>query len=281
MNSKPLKRIIVAYLGPRGTFSEQAAEKYFTSSKVYLHPYSSITEVFEAVSMGKTIFGVVPIENSLDGSVHLTLDLLLETDLMACGEVELRIVHNLISRPGTQLDDIGLIFSHPQALAQCRRFIEKNIPQAKLSQTRSTAEAVEMLKEIESAAAIGTDIAARENKMEILARQIEDDPQNFTRFFILAKKDAPVTGRDKTSLIFTTEHVPGALYRVLEVFALRNINLTKIESRPERGKPWKYIFYLDFQGHRKESKSRKTLGEMRKRCIFVKILGSYPIASQH
>ena len=281
MNSKPLRKIIVAYLGPRGTFSEQAAEKYFTSSNVDLRPYSSITEVFEAVSMGKTMLGVVPVENSLDGSVHLTLDLLLETDLMACGEVELRIVHNLIVRPGTQLDDVSLIFSHPQALAQCRRFIEKNIPKAKLRQARSTAEAVEMLKDIENAAAIGTNIAARENKMEILARQIEDDPQNFTRFFILAKKDAPITGRDKTSLIFTTEHVPGALYRVLEVFATRNINLTKIESRPERGKPWKYIFYLDFHGHRRESKSRKTLEEMRKRCIFVKILGSYPIAPQH
>ena len=280
MNAQIQRRTIVAYLGPRGTFCEQAAKKHFSSAKVTLVPYPSIANVFTAVKSEKADYGVVPVENSLDGSVHLTLDLLLGSDLMVCGEVEHRIVHNLIAKSGTRLDKLGVVMSHPQALAQCRLFLEKNLPKAELREVSSTAKAVELLKHMDNAGAIGTEIAAKNNRMEILARRIEDDPNNFTRFFILSNEDNPPTARDKTSLIFSAKDAPGSLYRILRIFAVRDINLTKIESRPERGKPWKYIFYLDFEGHRTEDKSRAALEDMEKRCIFVKVLGSYPRSSQ-
>jgi len=172
-----------------------------------------------------------------------------------------------------------VIMSHPQALAQCRLFLENNLPKAELRETNSTAKAVGLLKHMDKAGAIGTETAAKNNKMDILARQIEDDPNNFTRFFILSKEDKPAMGCDKTSLIFSVRDAPGSLYRILRIFAVRNINLTKIESRPERGQPWKYIFYLDFEGHRTEEKSRSALEEMEKRCLFIKVLGSYPRSS--
>lgn len=270
------KKSIVAYLGPKGTFCEQAAKKYFSLANVTLAPYPSIGTVFEVLEKGQTKYGVVPVENSLDGSVRVTLDLLLKTKMMVSGEVEHRIIHNLIVKTGTRLNDINVIISHPQALAQCRSYLEKKIPQAQLKEVNSTARAVELLNKIKNAGAIGAVTAAKKEKMVILARNIEDDPNNFTRFFILSKKDKPPTGNDKTSLIFSVKDTPGSLFGILKGFAENNINLTKIESRPERGKPWKYIFYLDFEGHRKEAKNHSVLNNMEKQCIFVKILGSYP-----
>ncbi len=268
----------VAYLGPEGTFCEQAAKKHFPQAT--LIPYPSVTDIFTAVENGEVSHGVVPVENSTEGSVHATLDCLLESDVVVCGEVELRVTHNLIARPGVRLGAIRLILSHPQALAQCRRFIEKTFPSVELKETSSTARAVELLNNMDdNAAAIGTEVAAERSGMVILARSIEDEPNNFTRFFVLCKRDAEPTGKDKTSLIFSAKHVPGSLYKVLEVFAIRDINLTKIESRPEKGKPWNYLFYLDFEGHRADAKSREALDEMRERCDFVKVLGSYPKAT--
>jgi chorismate mutase/prephenate dehydratase len=276
MNRQIRRKTTVAHLGPRGTFCEQAAKKKFPSAKYTLAPYPSISDVFKAVKSEEADYGVVPVENSLDGSVHLTLDLLLDSDLMVCRELEHRIIHNLISKPGTKLETIRIVMSHPQALAQCRLFLEKNLPRAELREVNSTAKAVELIKHTDNAGAIGTGAAAKNNRMEIMARGIEDDPHNFTRFFVLSKEDSPPTGRDKTSLIFSAKDVPGSLHKILSFFAIRDINLTKIESRPERGKPWKYIFYLDFEGHRTEDKGLAALEDMEKQCIFVKVLGSYP-----
>ena len=276
MTVKIQKKLIVAYLGPKGTFCEQAAKKYFSLDKVTLAPYPSIGAVFDVLEKGQTDYGIVPVENSLDGSVRLTLDLLLKTKRMVSGEVEYRIIHNLIVKSGTRLNEIKVIISHPQALAQCRLFLEKKLPQAQLKEVNSTARAVELLNQMNNAGAIGADIAAKNNKMLILAQNIEDNPNNFTRFFILSNRDKPPTGSDKTSLIFSVKDTPGSLYGILKVFADKNINLTKIESRPEREKPWKYIFYLDFEGHRNEAKNRSALDNMKKQCIFVKVLGSYP-----
>jgi chorismate mutase/prephenate dehydratase len=264
----------VAYLGPEGTFCEQAARKYF--SRAVFIPYPNITDVFVALEIGDTEYSVVPTENSTDGSIPLTLDSLLKSNVMICGEVELKVVHNLIAKPATKLHEIEVILSHPQALAQCRQFIKSTFPSAELRNVSSTAKAVELLKDIDNAAAIGTEAAANRMGMAVLKRQIEDESNNITRFFVLGKDDAKPSGRDKTSLVFSAKHVPGSLYRVLEVFAVRNINLTKIESRPDKKRPWNYVFYLDFDGHRTDAVVREALDSMRKRCISLKVLGSYP-----
>jgi len=279
--AEPVKDVLIAYLGPKGTFCEQAARKHFTNSVAKLLPCPTIAGVFTAVKEGKATYGVVPLENSLQGSERTTLDLLLQSNLRVRGEVDIRVVHNLIAKPGVKAEDIRVILSHPQALAQCRLFLERKFPRVDLKETSSTARAIELLRDLEGAGAIGTDVAAGHYGMEVLYRGIEDDPNNFTRFFILGREDAAPTGGDKTSLIFSVKDEPGALYRVLEAFAKRNINLAKVESRPERGKPWKYVFYLDFEGHRTEESSLEALKDMAARCIFVKTLGSYPRASNN
>ena len=278
MKSSTQNRTRAAYLGPKGTFCEQAAKKYFSSLKVSYLPVTSIAEVFRIVEKMKALYGVVPVENSLEGSVNETLDLLLESDLMVYGEVELKVEHCLIVKPNTKLEDLKLVLSKSQAIAQCRRFLENKLPKVEIKEVNSTAKAVEMLKNMEDAAAIGTENAAENCGMMILVKGIEDDVNNFTRFFILAQEDSQSTGRDKTSIIFSAKNIPGSLYNILGAFATREINLTKVESRPVRGKPWEYIFHLDFDGHRNDKKSREALKDIEKRCIFVKILGSYPKA---
>ena len=272
------KKMSVAYLGPEGTFCEQAATKFF--SKGEFIPYPNITDVFAAVESGDTEYGVVPAENSTDGSIAQTLDCLLESTIMICGEVELKITHNLIAKPNTSLSQIEVILSHPQALAQCRQFLQRVFPHVELREVSSTAKAVELIKNMDSAAAIGTQAAAKRSAMAILKRQIEDEMNNMTRFFVLCKNDAEPTARDKTSLVFSTKHMPGSLHSVLEVFAMRAINLTKIESRPEKKSPWSYVFYLDFEGHRTDAKVSAALESMKERCIYVKVLGSYSKASK-
>jgi len=266
----------VSYLGPEGTFCEQAARKHFLEA-IFV-PYSSINEVFSAVERGDTEYGVVPVENSTDGSITITLDCLLTSRVVICGEVELKITHNLISKPNTCKSEIELIISHPQALAQCREFIKRNFPEAELRESSSTAKAVELLKNFDNSAAIGTEAAAKRSRGVILRRNIEDEVNNVTRFFVIGKKEVGPSGKDKTSLVFSTKHIPGSLYRVLEVFAIRNINLTKIESRPEKRRRWSYVFYVDIEGHKIDPIVREALDSMKKRCIHVKVLGSYPKA---
>jgi chorismate mutase/prephenate dehydratase len=268
----------VAFQGEKGAFSESAIYTFFGQS-ADAKPCTNLSDVFESVENGKTRFGVVPIENSLEGSVNQTYDLFLEHDLKVCGEIVLRIVHCLIAHPETLLESVKTVYSHPQALAQCRRFLEGL--NCKLVSTFDTAGSVKMIKEegLTDAAAVASERAAQIYGMKIIAREIEDSPNNYTRFFVLSKHDSPYSGSDKTSIIFSGKNVPGALYRVLEEFAARNIDLTKIESRPTRQMPWEYNFYLDFKGHRMEERCKEALKSIQKKTLFVKILGSYKAAT--
>jgi len=273
------KQVKVAFQGEVGAYSESAIYEFFGPTAQPI-PCKRFSDVFKSVENDEVDFGIVPIENSIEGSVTQVYDLFLEYDLKVCGEVVLKIVHCLIANPGTKLDSIKVIFSHPQALGQCRNFLEKM--GCELISTYDTAGSVKMIKErnIVDAAAIASERAAKIYGMEILARNISDNPNNYTRFFILSKFDAPPTGNDKTSIIFSTRHVPGALYRALGEFALRGINLTKIESRPTRQRPWEYNFYLDFEGHRTEPRCAEALEGLKSNALFVKILGSYPKAPE-
>lgn len=273
----PKKPIKVAFQGEMGAYSESAIYEFFGQIAQPI-PCKRFSDVFRSVESGETNFGVVPIENSIEGSVTQVYDLFLEYDLKVCGEVVLKIVHCLITNPGVNLDSIKVIFSHPQALGQCRNFLERL--KCELISTYDTAGSVKMIKErsMTDAAAIASERAARIYDMEILIKDVADNPNNYTRFFVLSKSDSPLTGNDKTSIIFSTKHVPGALYKALGEFASRGINLTKIESRPTKQRPWEYNFYLDFEGHRSEARCAEALEGLRSNALFVKILGSYPKA---
>jgi len=269
-------KIRAAFLGPKGTFCEQAALTFFEGKDVSLINCKGINDIFELVEDGKVDYGVVPIENSTEGPVNIALDLLLESKIIISGEVEERITHNLIARSGIDFADVELVISHPQAIAQCRVFLDKYLPNVQIKEGSSTAAAVKVLENMDKAAAIASELAAKTYGMNILKERIEDNPNNFTRFLVLAKKDSNPTGNDRTSILFSVRHIPGALNKALEVFARRRINLTKIESRPTKDKPWEYIFFCDFEGHRTDKKLSDALKELGNSTIFIKILGSYP-----
>jgi len=268
----------VAFQGEIGAYSESVLYSFFGPS-AEVRPCKNLSDVFESVRKGETLYGVVPIENSIEGSVNQTYDLFLEYDLKVCGEIILKVVHCLISHPGTGLNSIKTVYSHPQALAQCRKFLEKL--DCRLISTFDTAGSVKMIKEegLKNAAAIASERAAQIYGMNVLVKEIGDTPNNYTRFFVLSKQDSPYSGKDKTSIIFSVKSIPGALYHVLEEFAIRNINLTKIESRPTKRTPWEYNFYLDFEGHRSEEKCREALKAIENKALFVKMLGSYKAAA--
>jgi chorismate mutase/prephenate dehydratase len=272
--SKPLK---VVFQGEIGAYSEMAVYKHF-GSNVQVVPCKRFSDVFKSVEAGKANYGVVPVENSIEGSVNQVYDLFLEYDLKVCGEVILKIDHCLLANFDATLDSIKVVYSHPQALAQCANFLEKL--GCELISTYDTAGSVKLIKEkgVTDAAAVASERAAKIYGMKILARNISDNPDNFTRFFVLSKGDTPPSGNDKTSIIFAVKHSPGALYKALEEFATREINLTKIESRPTKRRPWEYNFYLDFEGHRTEQKCAEALEKLKDKAVFVKILGSYPKA---
>ena len=267
----------VAFQGEIGAYSEEAAFRFFGFS-IQTKPCESLDEVFKSVEQGEVQYGIVPIENSLEGSISRVYDLLLDSTLRVCGEIELRIVHCLIGAQEARLDLIKKVYSHPQALGQCQAFL-KHLD-CELIPTYDTAGSVKMIKEkgITDGGAIASARAAEIYEMKIIAKEIEDNPNNFTRFFILAKQDSPPTENDKTSIVFSVRHKPGALYEFLKELANRNINLTKIESRPTRQKPWEYNFYLDFEGHREDEAPREVLENLKNFSIFVKVLGSYPKA---
>ncbi len=269
--------VTVAYLGPKGTFTEQAARSYFSEAKEFVE-CRDIPEVFNAVASYVAEFGVIPVENSIEGSVNIALDLLLESDLRVSGEIEQRIVHNLIAKEDVELSRIRGVISHPQALAQCRNFLKTNLPRAEIIEAGSTAAAVKIAKGAGDLAAIGSEFAAKVYGLKILAKGIEDNPNNFTRFLVLSHRRAERTGNDKTSIIFSTRHAPGMLHEALGVFAKRKINLTKIESRPTRKKLWEYVFYCDFEGHEKEKLIQDSLNDLKDKTILLKVLGSYPKA---
>ncbi len=269
----------VAFQGEPGAYSESAIYSFFGSQSQPV-PCRRFSDVFRSVENGETEFGVVPIENSIEGSVNQVYDLFLKYDHKVCGEIVLKIAHCLIANPGTSLDDIKVIYSHPQALDQCRGFLESL--NCELISTYDTAGSVKMIKEkqLMDAGAVAGERAAEIYGMNILAEDISDNPYNFTRFFVLSKTDAPSSGNDKTSVIFSTKHLPGALYQVLGEFAERGINLTKIESRPTKRRPWEYNFYLDFEGHRSEKRCAEAIEGLRNKAVFVKVLGSYPKAPE-
>ncbi|MFH1031181.1 MAG: prephenate dehydratase [Chloroflexota bacterium] len=275
--SKTVQGTVVAFQGEIGAYSEEAAFQFFGHS-IQVKPCETVDDVFKIVEEGKTQYGVVPIENSLEGSISRVYDLLLDSSLRVCGETEVRVVHCLIASPGATLDSIKKAYSHPQALGQCRAFL-KHLG-AELISTYDTAGSVKMIKEqkITDGAAIASARAAEIYGMQVLAREIEDNPNNFTRFFLLAKQDSPPTGKDKTSIVFSVKHRPGALYEFLKELADRKINLTKIESRPTRQKAWEYNFYLDFEGHREDEAAQKALTKVEEFTLFLKVLGSYPKA---
>jgi len=275
ITSKKVQGNRVAFQGELGAYSEEATSHFF-QPPLQLKPCESFDDVFTAVEKDEADFGTVPVENSLEGSVSRVYDLLLESSLMVCGEIELRVSHCLITHPETSLDSIKRVYSHPQALGQCRGFL-KYLDRA-LVPSYDTAGSVKMLKEqqIKDGAAIASARTAEIYGMKILNREIEDNPHNFTRFFILSKEDASPSGNDKTSIVFSVKDKPGTLYSSLKIFNDRNLNLSKIESRPTRQKPWQYNFYLDFKGHRQDKEAQKTLVELEKISLFVKILGSYP-----
>lgn len=267
----------VAFQGERGAYSENAVYQFFGST-AEAKPCRDFRDVFESVKKQEAQAGVVPVENSIEGSVNQNYDLFFTYDLKVCGEVIVKVAHCLIANPGTSLDAVKAVYSHPQALAQCRSFLERL--NCELIPTYDTAGSVKLIKEkkLTNAAAIASQKAAELYGMKILARDIADNPENYTRFFVLSKEDSPITGKDKTSIIFSAKHEPGSLYHALGEFAKRNINLTKIESRPTKKTPWEYNFYLDFEGHRTEPRCAEALKTLEKYAIFVRILGSYPKA---
>jgi len=267
-------QLTVAYLGPPATHTHLACLEHFGSCIQPL-PQESIQDVFEAVEKAKASYGMVPIENSTEGIVNRTLDVLIESEVKICGEVLIRISHDLLSRSG-RAGDIEKIYSHPQALEQCRKWLRKTYPQVPLVETVSTAKAAQFAAEDPKAAGIANPFAARIYGLKVIESQIEDYLNNYTRFLILSRENTKRTGRDKTSLLLSIHHTPGSLYQVLKPFSERGINLTKIESRPVKGRPWEYVFFLDFEGHATDARIIETMAELKKNVLFLKVLGSYP-----
>ena len=275
--SKNIQGMEVAFQGEPGAYSQEAAMGFFGPS-VETGPFDTLEEVFAAVQEGTLPYGIIPVENSQVGSISRSYDLLLDSDVMVRGETQIKVSHCLIANKGATLESVKKVYSHPQALGQCQGFLKRMgyevIP------SYDTAGSVKLIKEqkIQDGAAIASATAAQIYDMKILANEIEDNPNNTTRFFILSGKDSPPTGNDKTSVVFLLQHKPGTLYEVIRIFADRNINLTKIESRPTRQKPWEYNFYLDFEGHRKDANVQDALEALKEHSTFLKVLGSYPRA---
>ncbi len=268
---EPLK---IACLGPLATFTHLAAVKHFGTSAQYL-PEESIKGVFEAVLRDWAHFGVVPVENSIEGVVSYTLDMFMDYDLYISGEIMLEITHNLLSLTGER-SKIKRIYSHPQATAQCRRWLEKNMPGIEIIEATSTAKAAELASKDPEGAAIAGDIAAQYYNLEFVERHIEDFKDNFTRFLVISKTMVPRTGKDKTSIMLSLKDRPGALHDLLTPFKEAKINLTKIESRPSKTKAWQYIFFIDLEGHIEDQKVKRALEKVKEICIDFKFLGSYP-----
>ena len=270
---QPLK---VSYLGPSATFTHLAAKRQFGSSADYM-PESTIKEVFDSVSRDKARYGVVPIENSNEGIVNYTLDMFVDSDLKIAVEIMLPISHNLLSKTGKKAD-IKKIYSHSQARAQCRGWLESNFPGIPVIEELSTAAAAKRVSKDTSAAAVASELAASEYNLQFVEKGIEDNKTNFTRFLVIAKESLGKTGRDKTSIMFSVKDKPGALYLILRPFARHRINLTKIESRPSKRKAWEYFFFVDLEGHIDDKGVRKAINSVKKECLFFKVLGSYPSA---
>ena len=264
-----------AFLGETGTFSHKACTQYF-GTEVTAVPTSSFRHIFDAVRNGEVDFGVVPLENSLTGSIHENYDLLLEYDFRIIGEITLRIMHHLIARPEAKIETIKRVFSHPQVFQQCRQFLEQH-PGWELVSARDTATAVRRIKEggLPTDAAIAGKEAARIHGMAVIQEAIETNPRNYTRFVVISTGQLENGPRRKTSLVYSTGNQPGALYETLRIFAEKGINLVKLESRPIPGKPWEYMFYVDLEADIESPSFKSVLDELEKRTDYLRILGSY------
>ena len=264
----------VAFQGERGAFSEDAVIKFF--GDVELVPRRSLGDVFEAVARGKADFGVVPVENSQAGSINETYDLLLRHDLNICGEIALEVNHCLMAPAGETIASIKTVYSHPQALAQCEQFLRRL--RAEIVPTYDTAGSAKMIREkgLLNCAAVASKRVAEIYQMQVLAEEIQTIRDNYTKFFVISKEKAKRADKNKTSLVFGMRNSAGALYDCLGAFATRGINLTKLESRPSKNRPWEYVFYVDFEGHVDDQLCSQALLDMLKTTSFLKILGSYP-----
>jgi len=265
----------VAFQGEPGAYSEEAIIQHFGAAAEPL-PRPILRDVFDAVEGGEAETGLIPVENTIEGSIVRSYDLLNERSLKARGEVILRVIHCLIANPGVSLPDVVKVHSHPQALGQCRAFIEAHgLESVAAADTAGSAKLLKTLG-IMDAAAIASSRAAEVYEMTIIERGIETHKENFTRFIVIGGEDHQPTSDDKTSLVFVTDHKPGTLHRALGSFAKRQIDLMKIESRPQMGKPWEYLFFVDVVGHREDPDMREALDELRESTRMVKVLGSYP-----
>ncbi|HZO81076.1 MAG TPA: prephenate dehydratase [Candidatus Binataceae bacterium] len=264
----------VAYLGPEYTYSHEAARMRFGASAEFL-AQPSIAAVFAALDAGRADFGVVPVENSTEGSVTLTLDLLIDTPLVIIGEILLPIRHALMSREG-EAGALRRILSHQQSLAQCRNYLAANFPHCELEAVASNTVAAQRAAGEPGAAAIASEAAAAAYGLRVIARNIQDSAQNATRFLVMGRKPVARSGADRTTALFAVRDKVGALHEALSIFARNRINISKIESRPLRSRPWEYLFFVDLGGHRDDPRLRRALGELGRKALFLKVLGSYP-----
>jgi chorismate mutase/prephenate dehydratase len=268
----------IAYLGPEATFTHLAARQLFGAAPEYV-PAATVAEVFHEVESGRAALGVVPVENSTEGMVAHTLDLLADSTLAICAEISLPVHHCLLARPGTPLARVRRVVAHPQALAQCRQWLVSHLPGVATEAEASNARAAERARRTGGVAAIAAEAAADTYGLSVLARAVQDDPGNLTRFLVLAERDAPQpSGDDKTSILFSVRDEVGILARMLRPFAAHGVDLIKIESRPLRGRPWEYVFYLDLKGHRRDPRVEQALAEVERGALRLKVLGSYPAA---
>lgn len=270
------KELSVAFLGPLGTFSEEAANKQFGGLSKPVQ-CASIDEVFQTVESGAVDYGVVPVENSTEGGIGRTLDLLLQTSLHICGEIELPVHHNLLCKSEGK-GSIKKLYSHAQSLAQCHEWLNRNLPGVERQAVASNSEAARLASVEAGAAAIASRRAGELFGLNLLADNIEDDPRNTTRFLVLSNHDVAPSGKDKTSLAMAARNVPGAVVALLEPLARHGVSMTKFESRPAHTGLWEYVFFVDIEGHRLDERVAQALNELEERAAFLKVLGSYPVA---
>lgn len=268
---KPLK---TAFLGPETTFSHQAAVRHFGRSAIF-SSCSNIESVFSKVEQGNCDYGVVPVENSIEGVINLTLDRFADSPLLICDEIQLEIVLCLLSQTEDR-KKIKRLVSHPQPLAQCRSWLNRHLPGVEQVPTSSTAQAAELAQKNKDSAAIAGSLAAEVYQLKILERGIQDQSENFTRFLVIGKEKAKRAKRNKTSIVLSIKDEAGSLLKTLQLFARHKINLTKVQSRPLRNRPWEYLFYIDFIGHIEDQNVARVIQTLRKRCLFLRVLGSFP-----
>lgn len=267
---KPLK---IAYLGPEATFTHLAAIKRFGSQLEYL-ACGSISDVFKEVERSNADYGVVPVENSIEGAVTHTMDMLVDSDLKICAQIVMNVSHNLLSR--YPKENIKRIYSNPQVFAQCRLWLQKNFPRVELIDSASTTRAAQIAQKEKDSACLASILAADVYKLKVIAKSIEDSPNNITRFLVIGNSSAGPSGRDRTSIVFSIKDKVGALYDMLCAFKKHRINLTKIESRPSKKKAWDYYFFVDLVGHSQDKNVSLALSELEHQAKYLKVLGSYP-----